>query len=221
MRPSPSFSKATPSSTRWLAGQSRDPYFKLRSYPSSSPKSETAPAYRSRSSFKLLSLSQRHPILLSPPKEFDPEKLVVDLGAAPGGWSQVAAHLLGETGRVFAVDILDMTPLPGVEVVKGDFLSFEVQQTLTDRIKAYRRRRFGLDEEIQSEYEDREREGVDTVLSDMMVPMSGVRLRDVQASLDLVTAATEFAVGALRKAGEDEVAKEVRGRKVFPGGNLV
>jgi len=117
------------------------------------------------------------------------------------------------------VDLLDIAPVTGVEVIRGDFLSGKVQEDLMDRIKAYRPRPFGL--EGESDYEDREREGVDTVLSDMMSSMSGVRLRDVQASLDLVTAATVFATKVLRRAGEDEVYKEERGRKVFPGGNLV
>lgn len=221
MRASVSRWKSSPSSTRWVARQSQDPYVKLRSQPSKSPSSDTntTPAYRSRSSFKLLSLADRHRILLSPPKEFDHDKTVVDLGAAPGGWSQVASHLLGGRGRVFALDILDMTPIPGVDVIKGDFLSQDVQERLRERIKAYRPRTFGLDGE--SGYEDQENQGVNTVLSDMMVAMSGVRVRDVQASLDLVTAATTFAMGVLRRAGDDEAVMEVRGRKVFPGGNLV
>ena len=212
--------KSTSSSTRWLARQSRDPYVRSRSQPSPPPKSGTSPAYRSRSSFKLLSLNDRHPILLSQPKLSDPEKIVVDLGAAPGGWSQVASHLLKDRGRVFAVDLLDVMPIQGVDVLKGDFLDARVQMALADRIKAYRPSTFGL--QGGSEYEDREREVlVDVVLSDMMAPMSGVRLRDVQASLDLVQAATHFAVRILKNAGEDEVVKEVRGRKVYPGGNLV
>ena len=211
--------KSTSSSTRWLARQSRDPYVRSRSQPSQSPKSGTSPAYRSRSSFKLLSLYERHPILLSQPKEFDPVKIVVDLGAAPGGWSQVASHLLKDRGQVFAVDLLDIMPIQGVDALKGDFLDAQVQTALADRIRVYRPSLFGL--QGGSEHEDREREGVDTVLSDMMAPMSGVRLRDVQASLDLVEAATHFAVQVLKKAEENEVVQEVRGRKVFPGGNLV
>lgn len=210
--------KSTASSTRWLVRQTADPYVRLRSQ---SPKGRAGPppAYRSRSAFKLLSLAERHPILLSPPKEFDHDKIVVDLGAAPGGWSQVASHLLGERGRVFAVDLLDVAPINGVEVLKGDFHGASVQGDLQARIKAYRPKTFGL--ESESGYEDRQNAGVDTVLSDMMSPMSGIRLRDVQASLDLVIAATTFAKSVLRKAGEDEVYKEERGRKVYPGGNLV
>ena len=143
----------------------------------------------------------------------------MDLGAAPGGWSQVASHLLGARGHVFALDILDTTPINGVEIVKGDFFNVDVQAGLKERIIGYRPKSFGLERE--SGYEDRESGGVDTVLSDMMLPMSGLRLRDVQTSLDLVTAATRFAVDVLRRAGEGDAVKEIRGRKVFPGGNLV
>ena len=212
------------SSGRWLARQSQDPYVRARSQPDSTPSlypTKHLPVYRSRSSFKLLSLAQRHPILLSPPSEFDPDKSFIDLGAAPGGWSQVASHLLGRRGRVLAVDLLDMTPIEGVDIIRRNFLDISTQNHMKQRIRAYRPRTFGLLENSESDYDDKENQGVNTVLSDMMCSMSGVRLRDVQASLDLVTAATTFATTVLKKAGDGELPKEIRGRNVFPGGNLV
>ena len=209
-------STSSPSSNRWLARQAKDPYVRLRTSSDPDKKPESAPSYRSRSSFKLLSLAARHPILLSPPREFDPDKLVIDLGAAPGGWSQVASHLIGERGVVFAVDLVDILPISGVDITRGDFLDSGIQAIMKEKIAGHRPKRFAL--EGQSVYVDREREGVDTVLSDMMGSMSGVRLRDVQMSLDLVMAATSFARSVLRKAGEDEMYKEIRGRKVVSGG---
>ncbi|KAK4686368.1 hypothetical protein P7C73_g3766, partial [Tremellales sp. Uapishka_1] len=183
-----SLCKASSSSTRWLARQRSDPYVKLRT---SNPDS---PSFRSRSSFKLVSLAARHPSLLQP------GKTIVDLGAAPGGWTQVASQLTKGKSKVFALDILPFEPIDHVVSLTGDFLSPEIQ----DRLK----------EMIQDQ-------GVDTVLSDMMGKMSGVRSRDIQSSLDLVGAATAFARGVLKskKDGEEVV---VEGRnKVYPGGNLV
>ncbi|WVQ78496.1 hypothetical protein IAT38_000582 [Cryptococcus sp. DSM 104549] len=222
--------KGSASSSRWLARQSRDPYVRQRS-----PSSDNQPAYRSRSSFKLVSLAKAHPILGKDTKS------VVDLGAAPGGWSQVAAKLLGLTkgkgkadkgeikmedgnegaeateavvqpavpakkprAQVWAVDILPIEPLPAVHTIQGDFLSSQVRSSLEALV--------GKPEEGG---------GVDTVLSDMMAPMTGVRTRDVGLSLELCAAATVFARGVLRRAGEGEKTEVVRGKKVWPGGNLV
>jgi 23S rRNA (uridine2552-2'-O)-methyltransferase len=168
--------------------------------------------YRARSAHKLLSLAKSHPTLLSP------GKMVVDLGAAPGGWSQVAAQLLRGRGMVWAVDVLGMEGIKGVELLRGDFLNGTVQEELRRRIEEYRQ---GVDGQVHGGSEHVGRVGVDTVLSDMMAPMSGVRLRDVQASLDLVGAATSFARQVLRQARPWEEATGVGRSKVHPGGNLV
>lgn len=127
-------------------------------------------------------------------------------------------------GRVIAVDISHMSEIPGVEVIKGDFLSEGVRRKVEELVG-------GL--------------GVDTVLSDMMAPMSGVRGRDVQASLDLCTAALEFGRGVLRVDVEDEMGEKgnaegasteneadreqverkllvvEKGRNFYPGGNMM
>ncbi|WVQ71925.1 hypothetical protein IAR50_001467 [Cryptococcus sp. DSM 104548] len=201
----------SPSSSRWLARQSRDPFVRQRSSDPSSPSSSSQPSYRSRSSFKLVSLAKSHPVLLN--KE---TKSVVDLGAAPGGWTQVAAKLLGvgnkekqgqdkpEKTRVWAIDILPMDTLPNVHILQGDFLSPSVRTTLQSLT--------GTPESGA---------GVDTVLSDMMAPMTGVRTRDVSLSLELCEAATMFARGVLRRKKAEEEMVVVRGKKLWPGGNLV
>lgn len=98
------------SSKPWLHRHVTDPYVRKA----------REKGYRARSAFKLLELDEKHRIL-------KPGCVVLDLGAAPGGWSQVAAAKVRPGGRVVAIDLLDMAPLPGVELQKGDFraLAFE------------------------------------------------------------------------------------------------
>ncbi|WVQ69788.1 uncharacterized protein L199_008008 [Kwoniella botswanensis] len=226
--------KSSSSSSRWIARQSRDPYVKSRSGSgNSSSVSQNQPAYRSRSSFKLLSLATKHPSLLGPSTAGD-KKVIVDLGAAPGGWSQVVSHLTKGRGKVFALDILEIEPIPGVEVIKGDFLSEEVREELRIRTIRSKSTRQNQDEEQDKDKVD---EGdtftttpqgmVDCVLSDMMAPMTGNKTRDISLSLQLCAAATVFARDVLKQAPKDEeVRKEKekgkgKGKKVWPGGNLV
>jgi 23S rRNA (uridine2552-2'-O)-methyltransferase len=217
MRPSLSLWKKSASSSRWLTRQANDPYVKARTANTTGD----APAYRSRSSFKLLSMNAKHPFLLAPKPEFEGDKIVVDLGAAPGGWSQAAAHLMGGQGRVFALDILDFTPLPGVHSLKGDFLDPKVQADLRAAINEFRPPQFGLAAGYESGTGEENRERVvDVVLSDMMAPMTGVRLRDVAASLDLVQAASSFAFSTLR-SGQGEETWLSKGQQRYPGGHLL
>src|SRR5436190_19868924 len=96
--------KRTPSSARWLAEHENDPYVK----------EARRLGYRSRAVFKLKEIHEKDRLL-------KPGMVVVDLGAAPGGWSQLARPLLGPHGRLFALDILPMEALPDVEVITGDF----------------------------------------------------------------------------------------------------
>ncbi|WWC89828.1 uncharacterized protein L201_004756 [Kwoniella dendrophila CBS 6074] len=230
MRISAILLKGSASSSRWIARQSRDPYVKSRS--GSGTGSNGQAAYRSRSSFKLVSIANKHPILV-PGKT----KTVIDLGAAPGGWSQVVANLLSkgkarkqnEHLKIFALDILGMEPIPGVEVIKGDFLSEEVRQQLREKTrKPYLSQNseemIGNEEySARTDRQDDEEEGiVDCVLSDMMAPMTGNRTRDVGLSLQLCAAATVFARDTLKKAKKgDEIIKKDGGKKIWPGGNLV
>jgi 23S rRNA (uridine2552-2'-O)-methyltransferase len=205
------------SSSRWVQRQQNDPYVRLRATALSSPGSSTGSksnpdsakvqelgSLRSRSAFKLVSLAKSYPLLGS-------GRTVVDLGAAPGGWSQVAAAQSGGRGKVIAVDINHMESIPGVDFIQGDFLDASVHQRVADLLQ---RRRSPTNDSL-------ERTGhVDTVLSDMMAPMSGVRDRDVAASLDLVMAATSFGLGTL-KVGSGEELETVKGKKAYEGGNMV
>jgi 23S rRNA (uridine2552-2'-O)-methyltransferase len=91
-------------SKAWMQEHVNDPYVRKAQ----------AEGMRSRAAYKLQQLAERDKLL-------KPGMTVVDLGAAPGGWSQVAGRIAGETGRVVAVDLLDMTPVAGVTFIRGDF----------------------------------------------------------------------------------------------------
>src|SRR3990167_3344681 len=100
-------------SKAWMREHINDPYVQKAK----------AEGYRSRAAYKLLELDQKDRLLA-------PGQLVVDLGAAPGSWSQVAVAKLGARGRMVAVDLLPMEPLPGVHFVQGDFREQEVLDAL-------------------------------------------------------------------------------------------
>lgn len=132
-----------------------------------------AEGYRSRACFKLLEIQQKDRI-------FSPGMTVVDLGAAPGGWSQVAAELVGDRGFVLASDILPMDSLAGVEFVQGDFTEEQVYQALLERLDG---------------------RPVDLVMSDMAPNMSGMNAIDQPRSMYLVELALEFARQVLKPGG--------------------
>ena len=121
--------------------------------------------YRSRAAYKLAEIDDRDSI-------FAPGQVVVDLGAAPGGWSQVAAARTGPGGRVVAMDLLAMEPLPGVEFIRGDF---HQRETLA-RLEALLAGR-----------------AVDLVLSDMAPNISGIRASDQARAMALAELALDFA----------------------------
>jgi 23S rRNA (uridine2552-2'-O)-methyltransferase len=129
--------------------------------------------YRSRSAFKLAEIDRADRL-------FAPGQRVVDLGAAPGGWSQVAAERVGPGGRVIAVDLLEMAPLPGVTVIRGDFTAETVLRELEGALGGER---------------------VDLVLSDMAPNLSGVAASDQARSLHLCELACEFSLAHLKPAG--------------------
>ncbi len=129
--------------------------------------------YRSRASFKLLELDKQD-------KLFKPGMTVVDLGAAPGGWSQVAAELVGEKGRVIASDILKMDPLPDVEFIQGDFTEREV-----------------LDKLLKSLGD----QAADLVISDMAPNMSGMKDIDQPRVMYLAELALDMARTTLKPGG--------------------
>lgn len=132
-----------------------------------------AEGYRSRACYKLLELNEKD-------KFIQPGMTVVDLGSAPGGWSQVSAQLVGHKGRVIASDILPMDAVAGVDFVEGDF----TEQLVFDEI----RRVIGDD-------------GTSVVLSDMAPNMSGIVSVDQPKAMYLVELALDLAVQILPKGG--------------------
>jgi 23S rRNA (uridine2552-2'-O)-methyltransferase len=164
--------KKRPSSARWLAEHEADHYVQ----------EARRLGYRSRAAFKLLELNERDKLL-------KPGMAVVDLGAAPGGWSQIARPLLGKKGRLIATDILDMEPLPEVDFLMGDFREEEVLKGV---------------EALVGE------QAVDLVLSDMAPNITGIDSADQAASLYLCELALEFCKAHLKPGGVFAV-------KVFQG----
>jgi len=138
-------------------------------------------SYRSRAAIKLSQIGRRYSLF----REGD---VVVDLGAAPGGWSQVAGECVGPKGRVIAVDQVTLSPLKGVEVVRGDFTHSEVQARVFELL----------------------RHPADVVISDLSPKLTGHRSVDVARSFELAEAGLSFAVRALRPGGHFLV-------KVFQG----
>ena len=130
--------------------------------------------YRSRAAYKLLELDRRHRLLR-------PGMTVVDLGAAPGGWSQVAARRAGPRGRVVALDLLPMEPVPGVTFIQGDFREEGPLQALLEAVGGGR--------------------AVDLVLSDMAPNLSGLRAVDQPRAMHLAELALDLARQVLRPGG--------------------
>jgi 23S rRNA (uridine2552-2'-O)-methyltransferase len=164
------------SSQRWLERQLNDPYVA----------EAKRLGYRSRAAFKLVEIDSRHHLL-------KPGKRVVDLGAAPGGWSQVAADRVKSVdgrGQVVAIDLLEMEPVAGVEFVKMDFMEAEAPGRLKAMLRGGR---------------------ADVVLSDMAAQGTGHVATDHLRIMALAEAAAEFAYEVLNPGG-------VFVCKVFQGG---
>lgn len=151
------------SSHRWLREHFNDPYVKR----------SQRDGYRSRASYKLQEIQNKDRLI-------KPGMTVMDLGAAPGGWSQVAAELVGSKGRVLASDILAMEALAGVDFIQGDFTEAPVFAQL-----------------LKSLGEG----GADLVISDMAPNMSGVRGVDQPASMYLAELAVDMADRVLKPGG--------------------
>lgn len=156
--------KRSKSSQNWLRRHFDDHYVK---------EAQKA-GYRSRAVFKLLEIQEKDRIL-------KPGMVVVDLGGAPGGWSQIAAPIVGESGAVFALDILEIEPIQGVDVIQGDFTEQEVYDSLISAL------------------DGRE---VDLVMSDMAPNISGMKAVDQPRAMYLAELALDFAQSVLRPGGD-------------------
>ncbi|MGB9577690.1 MAG: 23S rRNA (uridine(2552)-2'-O)-methyltransferase RlmE [Halothiobacillaceae bacterium] len=153
----------TASSQRWLHEHFTDPYVQRA-------KQE---GWRSRAVYKLIEMQERDRILR-------PGQVVVDLGAAPGGWSQYAAGVIGDAGRLFALDILPMDSFAGVDFIQGDFTEQAVFEQLLERLDG---------------------RTVDVVLSDMAPNMSGQDSVDQPRAMYLAELAADFATRVLGPQG--------------------
>lgn len=164
--------KKKSSSKAWLKEHRDDPYVQQAQ----------RDGYRSRACYKLLELQERDQLIR-------PGMTVLDLGSAPGGWSQVAAELVGHSGRVIASDILPMDSIAGVDFIQGDFTCDEVFEQILAVIDGI---------------------AVDLVVSDMAPNMSGMSAVDQPRSMYLVELAVELARQVLAPGGSF-VAKVFQG----------
>lgn len=167
--------KRSHASTQWLNRQLNDPYVQAA-------KRE---GFRSRAAYKLLEIDQKKRLL-------KPNQRIVDLGAAPGGWSQIAADRVGSAegrGRVVAIDLLEIEPIPGVDFMQLDFLDDQAPDILKERLGGQ----------------------ADIVMSDMAANTTGHRKTDHLRIVGLVEAAALFASEVLAPGGAFLA-------KVFQGG---
>jgi 23S rRNA (uridine2552-2'-O)-methyltransferase len=155
--------KKSHSSKQWLRRHVSDPYVQR----------SKRDGYRSRSAYKLTEIDDRDHLL-------KPGQLVVDLGAAPGGWSQVAARRVGVAGRVVAIDLLAMDPIAGVALLKADFAA-------PAGLAAVREALGGCQ--------------VDVVLSDMAHNFTGIAVSDQARTMALAELARDFALAHLKPDG--------------------
>jgi 23S rRNA (uridine2552-2'-O)-methyltransferase len=164
--------KRSKSSSRWLQEHAKDPYVKRAQ----------REGWRSRAAFKLEQIQRVEKLIR-------PGMLIVDLGAAPGGWSQFAARALQGRGEIYALDVLEMPHIPGVTFIEGDFQ----EQAVLDRLlEALGERK------------------VDLVMSDMAPNMSGIDAVDQPRSMNLAELALDFA-GQVLKPGGDLLMKVFQG----------
>ncbi|MCG7870554.1 MAG: 23S rRNA (uridine(2552)-2'-O)-methyltransferase RlmE [Candidatus Thiodiazotropha weberae] len=155
--------KRSKSSRKWLDRHFNDTYVK---------QAQKA-GYRSRAAFKLLEIQEKDRLI-------KPGMKVVDLGAAPGGWSQIARDLVGEKGQVFALDILPMDPIAGVEFIQGDFRETEPLESLRNLLDGA---------------------AIDLVISDMAPNVTGMASVDQPRSIYLCELALDFARETLKPGG--------------------
>jgi len=156
--------KKSKSSRQWLDRHLNDEYVKRAQ----------RDGYRSRAAYKLLEINKKDQIIV-------PSQTIVDLGAAPGGWSQIAGKLVGPKGKLIALDILPMDSLAGVDFIQGDFREDEPLQELRTLLDG---------------------NSVDLVISDMAPNVSGMAAVDQPQAMYLCELALEFAQETLRPRGD-------------------
>lgn len=155
--------KPSKTSKQWMREHINDPYVQMAQ----------KDGYRSRAAYKLLEIDERDHLL-------KPGIVVVDLGATPGGWSQVAANKICNNGKIIALDLLPLNPLPRVEFIQGDFREDSVLAQLEAMLAGKR---------------------IELVISDMAPNISGIDLSDQARSIHLAELALEFAVNHLKPGG--------------------
>jgi len=155
--------KKNKTSKQWMHEHVNDPFVKRAQ----------KEGYRSRAAYKLLEIDDRDHLI-------KPGKVVVDLGATPGGWSQVAASGVKPNGKVIALDLLPLDPLNGVEFIQGDFRDHAVLKQLEDLLQG---------------------RPVDLVISDMAPNICGVASADQARAMHLAELAMEFALQRLKPGG--------------------
>ncbi len=152
------------SSANWLREHFNDPFVKQAQ----------KDGYRSRASYKLLEIQEKDRLIR-------PGMSVIDLGAAPGGWSQVTSRLIGGQGRLIASDILEMDSIPDVTFIQGDFTQDEVLRQILEAVGDSH---------------------VDLVISDMAPNMSGTPAVDIPRAMFLCELALDLAIRVLRPGGD-------------------
>jgi 23S rRNA (uridine2552-2'-O)-methyltransferase len=157
----------------WRQQQGQDKFFRRAK----------AEGYRARSAYKLLEICEKHGLLR-------PGQVVLDLGAAPGSWSQIAAERVGGTGRVIAVDLQPIGAIPGVTTIVGDIRDAAVLERARQELGR----------------------GADVVLSDVAPRASGILVVDQARAIELARSALDAAVSALRPNGS-LVVKVFRGEE--------
>ncbi len=167
--------RRTGSSNRWRERQRRDVYVEQAN----------REGWRSRAVFKLQQIQDKERLL-------KPGMVCVDLGASPGGWSQLAAKLVGSSGEIIALDVLPMDPIPGVRFLQGDFAEGGTVAALREMLGG---------------------RAADLVMSDLAPNISGNRTMDQPRSMALLDAALAFAEVVL-KPGGDFLAKAFQGEGV-------
>ena len=151
------------SSKNWIKGHVKDP-FVIQAQKD---------GYRSRAAYKLIEIDKKYHII-------KPGIKAVDLGAAPGGWSQVLSNKIGATGRVVAADLLEMPPIKNIDFIQGNFEEEKVLRDIQDKLKNL---------------------PVDLVISDMAPNISGIKMVDQQRAIYLNELALEFVKNNLKQNG--------------------